>query len=199
MRKLSRISVILACLAAIALLVSFLLTEFGVLGSESGVCGQNGDNVKWTLDWQGRLTFSGSGPMADYADAPLLKAAGKVRSVTVRPGVTSIGAGALRGCGKMRALSLPPGLERIGAFAFENCAALCTVNLPAGLLTLEEGAFRGCANLTVVRIPASVTEIGAGVFEGCTALNEILFPEGSEYFSAENGEIFRKNHQGSIE
>ncbi len=199
MRKLGRLSVILVCLAAIALLVSYLLMEFGVIGSRKGTCGLNGDNVKWSVDWQGRLTFSGSGPMADFTDAPLFPGVEKVRSVTVNPGVTSIGSGVLRGCGKIRVISLPPGMERIGAFAFENCTALCTVNLPAGLLTLEEGAFRGCVNLTTVRLPASLTGIGEGVFEGCTALTTLTFPEGNEYYAVENGAIYRKNHKGTMD
>ncbi|MBQ2066715.1 MAG: leucine-rich repeat domain-containing protein, partial [Clostridiales bacterium] len=33
---------------------------------DSGTCGANGDNVKWTLDDAGVLTISGTGAMADY-------------------------------------------------------------------------------------------------------------------------------------
>ena len=199
MRKLSRAGIILSSLVMIALLSCYLLLQFNVLGAERGVCGANGDNVTWILSWNGDLTISGAGEMADFGGDSPFAGNRKIRTVAVRQGVISVGSGALRGCAGLRTITLPPGLARIGEGAFSGCTALKAVNLPAGLLKLGAGAFEGCTGLTAARLPASLTEIGENAFGGCTALTTLSFPEGNPVYTVENGEIYRKSHGGSVE
>ena len=63
---------------------------------DSGNCGADGDNVKWSLDSDGTLTISGKGKMADnqswenYQD--------DIKKGVIKNGVTSIGEMAFWGC-----------------------------------------------------------------------------------------------------
>ena len=62
---------------------------------DSGSCGAQGDNVKWTLDSEGTLTISGTGNMYNYYiendDAPWYFSGEKIHKVIIEYGVTSIG------------------------------------------------------------------------------------------------------------
>ena len=59
----------------------------------SGECGDQGNNVTWTLDSAGTLTISGTGAMRDYSykDSPWYTSRNSVKTVDIKAGVTSIG------------------------------------------------------------------------------------------------------------
>lgn len=78
-------------LLAILLVVSLLLV-CPVPVKAAATSGQCGDNLTWTLSGN-TLTISGTGPMYDYTEenpAPWM-AAGTIRKINVKDGVTSIG------------------------------------------------------------------------------------------------------------
>lgn len=102
---------------------------------DSGFCGAQGDNLKWTLYDDGELVISGVGEMDwYYTSAPVLKYApwwqvyyNKVRVITIEEGVTSIGAEVfLRSGTSFNKINLPMSLEFIEGNVFG-----CT-NLPEG-------------------------------------------------------------------
>ena len=103
----------------------------------SGVCGES---VQWQLSEEGALTISGAGGMMDYSagSAPWHWYRGHIVSVTVEPGVTSLGANAFSGCTSLSQLTLPESLLSVGKGCFEGCAALDLIDLSAVADAFEE-------------------------------------------------------------
>lgn len=94
----------------------------GILAS-----GQCTDQISWKLDLFGHLVLHGTGAMPDYLDAdavPWSTYHSRIRSVSVREGITHIGNYAFAQCGKMTSVSLPGSLVSIGDYAFYGCNAL---------------------------------------------------------------------------
>lgn len=91
----------------------------------SGVCGES---VNWTL-FNGSLTISGTGAMADYtADTtPWHAYAQSIETVTVNEGVTGMGAYALSGCSTLTEVRIPLSMASIAPSAFDGCNKLAKV------------------------------------------------------------------------
>lgn len=175
----------IAVLSAVLMLIS-LFPAFSFAGdvAASGVCGAD---VTWTLDGDGLLTISGSGPMYDYAfelsgqKAPWLETtelAQSVKSLVVAEGVTSIGDEAFYRATEMESISLPASVRSIGSNAFRDCFALQEAVLPEGLVSIGGNAFYGCASLHKLVLPDSVENIGATAFYACYALNDLSIGRG---------------------
>ena len=121
-------------------------------------CGATADdNVYWALVGD-TLTISGSGAMADYADAS---------SVPWNNSITAI-----------KTVGIEDGVTNVGNNAFNGCTSLMSVSIPEGVTQIGDNAFSGCASLTSATIPSSVTSIGNNAFNGCTNLDAIYIPEG---------------------
>ncbi len=129
-----RIVSIILCftLFAAAIPLSAFAMDDGIV--DSGNCGKNGDNLKWTLYDSGELVISGEGEMdwwyVEKESSPMKKQPwydyfDEIQFVTVEEGVTSIGAYAFRAeSGRNNSLplskiSLPKSIEMIE----ENVAA----------------------------------------------------------------------------
>ena len=97
---------------------------------------------------------------------------GKLSSLTLGSGVTSIGENAFGVCSSLTSLTIGSGVTTIGKDAFNNCTALETLTLGSKVETIGDNAFYKCSSLTSLEIPASVTTIGesAFVFTGLTTL-----------------------------
>ena len=104
---------------------------------------------------------------------------------------------AFAGCTALTYASLPVGLKSIGNKAFSKCK-LVLVSLPDGLLSIGECAFEENTALTI-SIPASVTEIGEGAFSSNYALTAISVKEGSESFTAIDGNLYSKDGKRLIQ
>ncbi len=100
---------------------------------DSGVCGKQGDNLKWTLYDDGELVISGEGEMKNYRrvfDVPWFLYYGQIKVVTVEEGVTSIGHNSLMNNGRTPEydfsiyylLNLPKSLEAISANSIHTYA-----------------------------------------------------------------------------
>lgn len=86
------------------------------------VCGTCGDDLTWTLDADGTLTISGTGPMADFID--MLWDDEVVKKIIIEPGVTSIGEFAFFGCSDLTNVVIPASVTSIGRVAFLRCENL---------------------------------------------------------------------------
>ena len=135
---------------------------------ESGTCG---DNLTWTLDSEGTLTISGTGPMWDY-DTELFPNEDESYIPCYAPWY----------CGlydKYKTVVIEPGVTSIGDWAFSNGEKLTAVQIPDSVTSIGSEAFCGCSSLTSITIPGSVTSIGSEAFFGCSSLTgiSILNPE----------------------
>ena len=79
------------------------------------------------------------------------------------------------GCGGT--LTIAPGVTSIGEFAFANNTSLTSVTIPDSVITIGSGAFFGNTSLTSVTIGNSVTTIGDYAFTDNTSLTSITIPD----------------------
>ena len=146
---------------------------------DSGNCGAQGDNVKWSLDSDGVLTISGKGEMVDYygsLEPPWDNYSGKIKKGIIKNGVTYIGQYALSYNGTLTSVTIPKSVTSIGNYAFTNSNSLTSVTIPSNVTSIGGGAFWDCSSLKSVTIPDSVTSIGFSAFEYCTSLTAVKIP-----------------------
>jgi hypothetical protein len=102
----------------------FVLTLLGLLSFclairaevYSGECGDNGNNLTWTLDTEtGKLVISGNG---DITQNPWIDYRNYIRSVDIQEGVTSIVEDAFSNCSNLTKIELPNSITDIGYRTF---------------------------------------------------------------------------------
>ena len=129
--------------------------------------GKCGENVTYSLTADGIMHVSGTGAMYDYDDwSP--NRWGRVCSVIISEGVTSI-----------------------GELAFYGCHDLTTISLPDSLTTIGDWAVYSC-DLESVTIPKNVSSIGTWAFSSSSRLTEITVAEDNPYFSTYDGALYNK-------
>ena len=140
--------------------------DFEANSYASGTCGEN---VNWTLDGDGTLFITGSGPMKDYTSswdggAPWYdNYINTITSVVISDGVTTVGNYAFQYCRKLVSVSLPDSIISIGDNAFRETSSLKSIELPSNLEYIGRYAF--CVSMIQsIDIPDSVTTIGDGAF-----------------------------------
>ncbi len=143
----------------------------------SGECGEDGDNLTWTLDSEGTLAISGEGDMWDYYDEPPYPYLETITRVILKDGVTSIGNWAFAYCTSLTSITIPHSVTSIGVLAFEYCTSLTSITIPDSVTSIGDGAFSNCTSLTSITIPDSVTSIEATAFHRCTSLTSITIPD----------------------
>lgn len=84
-----------------------------------------------------------------------------------------IGEKAFYDCGRLTSLTLPVGITSIGYDAFAYCSGLTSLNLPAGITSIDKYAFLDCSGLTSLTLPAGITSIGEFAFSYCSGLTSI--------------------------
>ena len=147
----------------------------------TGLCGATGseESITWELNAATKaLVISGTGAMFDFSttNMPWYPVRANITSITIEPGVTTIGNSSFYGCSSMASVSLPEGLTTLGSSAFQNCTGLASIVLPEGLTTIGNSAFYGCTGLVSVNIPSSVTTIETQAFSGCSSLDTVVLP-----------------------
>ena len=147
-----------------------------------GSCGAGlEDNVIWILDSNsGLMTISGSGVMRDFGSdgyQPWHDFRNEIKSVSVAPGVKSVGSYAFYDCGALSSVTIPDSVTSVGPYAFQSCGKLESVTLPSNLASIGEWAFAYCAALASVEIPASVDTVGYAAFYDCDALASVEIPD----------------------
>ena len=145
----------------------------------SGVCGNEGENVKWSLAHNGVLTLEGRGFTKNYTreeEAPWALYREDIKRVVIEECIRNIGNFMFFKCDSLRTVSMPTSLLRIGALSFGMCLKLREVEIPASVVIVDQGAFAR-TGLKTIRIPQSVEKMGTGVFGGCEWLVEAVLPE----------------------
>lgn len=183
----------LSLLLALCMVIAVLPASHAY-GPESGTCGAN---LTWDLTTDGVVTIRGTGPMEDFTvedymgpdmgyqtvfgAGPWIQGTGiDTKTVTIEPGVTSIGSCAFKGCIAMTSISIPDTVTEIGIHAFDDCRSLTNVYIPYGVPAIKEMAFTGCSSLINLDIPSSVREIEDNAFWDCSGLTSVNLPEGLE-------------------
>ena len=152
---------------------------------DSGSCGEN---AAWSLDSDGTLTISGTGPMDDYdfsTYSPWHEERQSIKKIVINEGITSIGICSFSGCSEAASVSLPSTVTSLGRYSFYSCSKLAEVNLPGGLTSVDAYAFQ-FTGLTSVNIPASVKEIGEYAFGCCHGLTTVTFGKQSSLTTIHN-------------
>ena len=160
----------------------------------SGTCGAEGENLTWTLDYNGTLTISGTGDMvADFSSpdyAPWYDYRSLIRTVDIKEGVTTIGNLAFYGCDNLTDIVVDKkngAYRSIGGNLYTKDGKTLvqyaigkqemSFTIPADVTTIGSLAFCNCSNLTSVTIPDSVTKIGNSAFSYCTSLTSVTIPD----------------------
>ena len=180
--------------------------EYAQTNNIEYVCngGYCGSNVTWSLDDNGTLIISGTGPMDDFdrdngervpatpwgirpidiiiqdgvtsiGDSAFAYCK-NLTSITIPNSVTSIGNYALEGYNNLISLTIPDSVIEIGICAFADCTKLTEVTLPNGVISIGSAAFDS-TNITSMTIPNGVTSIGEGVFACCHNLTSVTIPD----------------------
>ena len=138
------------------------------------------DGLTWTLDYDGKLTISGTGAMKDYDyndnQSPVCKN-WNVKKVVIEDGVTSIGSYAFTSCSSLTSITIPSSVTSIGDDAFGDCTELTDITIPDSVTSIGNSAFASCRQLISITIPDSVTSIGTATFSGCKNLTSITIPD----------------------
>jgi len=184
----------------------------------SGECGDNGDNVTWTIDDAGVLTISGNGAIADSSHSlfgrgfntviiePGITRIGNccfyydyhsnsdIKAITIPNTVTSIGYQAFGGCTGIKSITIPNSVVEIGGTAFVRCESLEEVTIPSSVSNLDSGVFYYCSHLKTVNIQARVGQIDfTELFCQCNELTDIVFPSDHRTYQSIDGVVYSKD------
>ena len=142
----------------------------------SGTCGEN---VTWTLDSEGTLIISGTGPMEGYMESTRSPFYNRqdIKTVIIASGVTNIGSGIFLDCKSMTNIVIQDGVRWIEYKAFKGCSSLTNITIPDSVTDISNEVFSECSSLTSITIPDSVTSIGEDAFYNCSSLTSITIPD----------------------
>lgn len=155
----------------ILLMAAMLLSSLSVSAESIEIDGTCGDNLTWTLTSKGELIIEGAGAMHEYYEVyPWSEHTESIQTISIKEGVTSI-----------------------GAWAFSNCSNLTSITIPESVTSIGDGAFDDCSNLTSIFIPKGVSSIGLWAFVSCSSLNSIIVAETNTNYDS------RKNCNAIIE
>lgn len=156
MRK-GKIILIAALLTAAALICTL------AFAAQSGSCG---DGIIWTLDDEGHMTISGSGPMTEVPGTGNWSFNYLVTSVSFDSGLPATATDL-----PATTTDLPPaGVTSVISMAFYDCDSLTEVILPESMQSIDFWAFANCDSLALAVIPDSVTVIDDLAFDACPNL-----------------------------
>ena len=170
------------------ILISILMTSFSV-SAQTWDCSPSGsvNTCTATLDDNGKLTISGSGPMKDYqrincdsectTNAPWKSYDSQVRKLEIHERITSIGYDSFEDMVHIQEVSLPKGLETIKGFAFHSCCAgLQNLTLPDTVKSIG-GWSVSHTGINSLVLSDNLKTIGANAFGGNTKLKSLIIPE----------------------
>lgn len=174
--------------------------EIGCKTMFGGYCGDTnisaGKDVKWRLYDDGtfddgspayKLVISGIGNMRSVNQPGYYSNRGKIKSIVVEDGVTSLGSRCFANITKVERISLGNTLAIIGSLAFESCGHESLkepVVFPASITTINSEAFRYSGGTFDLTACTKITNPGSQVFYGFGNNNpndSILMPSSIVY------------------
>ena len=186
---------LLSMLLCAALLTGALTgVSFAAEIVDSGECGDQGDNVTWTLDSEGTLVISGTGAIGDgffvdyWPEASFLWDLGinsdEINGV-IESGITSIDGMAFLG-DRVLNCSIPASITSIGSDAFSGCGRI-TVDPQNPVFSSQDGVLFSkdkdvlyhCPSNKIgsYSIPSSVKVVSDYAFWWCEGLSQITIPK----------------------
>ena len=153
---------------------SSALTQ-NTLIAEDTYQGEKG-TVNWKFYEDGTLVIDGTGatpnwwPWYNYKD--------KIKTITVKEGITALGAGGFMEHLNLTTVTIEGKLNSVSPCAFENCPQLKSITFSKGVSTIETCAFKDCKNLSEINISKGSTAFGSHVFSGCDNLSTINITDG---------------------
>lgn len=99
---------------------------------------------------------------------------------------------AFRDCGKLTSVTIEKGITSIGKDAFLWCENVKSITIPEGVTSIADNAFMGCLKLERIILPNSVTFVGKGVFSSCSSLKEIFVSKSHPYLMVSNDSLISK-------
>ena len=152
---------------------------------DSGTCGEN---ATYTLDDQGVLTVSGTGPMDNWPGLHQPWYGQNIKAVVIEEGITAVGEEAFARFSALSSVKLASTVTSIGDGAFFACTALKKVQFPDGVEYLGENAFGCCTGLQDIVVPDSVKSMYSA-FSRCSGLERMTIPWVGEFFGALFGQF----------
>lgn len=101
---------------------------------------------------------------------------GKLITVEISPGLTSIPDSCFFYCWQLTDVTLPNSIKIFGQESFGWCNALKTINIPKGVTVLPDGIFNCCQGLSTIELPRGLKTIGKEAFNSCPSLESIKIP-----------------------
>lgn len=178
---------LLSILLVLSLMLALVPAAFAADIVDSGTCGAEGSDVRWTLDSNGVLVISGTGEISGGSSGGCMWADKGVTVVEIRSGVTGIRSGAFSGCDDLSVITLPDTVTTMDSDALNNCSGLSTILVDAanpayksvdGALYSKDGTVLVKAPMTdtVFVVPDGVTKIGPSAFFADNSLETVCFP-----------------------
>ena len=181
---------IMIVLSALTILLCAPLYASAAEIIDSGECGAQGDNVTWTLDYEGTLTISGEGEMVHFNySPPWIQLKSDIKNIVIQDGVTTITAKAFSDC-MAESITISSSIALIEDMAMNWCVHLTNISVDENnenycsadgnlfskdMKTIVQYAL-GKAD-TSYEIPYGVEFIGAYAFSYGKQLTNVKIPE----------------------
>ena len=210
MKKFATTFAVLLCLCAAVFAANTLGSDLSLAPKaaaativDSGECGDEGDNVTWTLDDEGTLTVSGAGKVSKYfrnLNPSMLRQI--IKKVVITDGITEIGSGTFFECHGITEVTIPDSVVSIGERAFDQCVGITSLKIPESVTTIGKNAFRYVANVEYSGT-ASGSPWGARSVNGYIDENGLVYDSSSKKIllacpSSKQGEIVLPDFLSSI-
>ncbi len=149
----------------------------------SGVCGAEGDNVKWVLYSDGALEISGTGAMNAFSsesNVPWYNYRSLIANVTIKNGVTNIENYAFYSYGSLQSIQMPASVTTIGSRAIYDCYSLTSIQVAEGNTAYVDvnGVLFSKDMKTLMVYPAKKAEKSYVIPDGVTTIKEYAFDRG---------------------
>ncbi len=101
----------------------------------------------------------------------------KAATLYIPSSVKYIGEYAFASNNALVSVTIEPGVQTIGCNAFWGCN-ITSINLPNTLISMGDGAFLSCKKLKDARVPGSLKKVPNKAFENCTSLRNVILEDG---------------------
>ena len=149
------------------LFVCFVLTILIGNNKVFAVSDSLNSSIYWSLNGSGELEITGQGAMPNWSygtATPWYEYRSSITSVTIEPGITSIGDYSFQFLDCLTDLKIANTVTSIGKSAFNGCSKLGYVNIPDSVTTIKSYAFMTCG-ITKVTIGSNLSTIGENAFD----------------------------------